>query len=88
MEGLRWYAGGGAGLGFYSSRAQSPYWADSRQYGSGSRAEISLHAIAGLEYTFTFAPVNISLDYKPAFDVLNGWVSWGGFGLGLRYVLP
>ncbi len=88
IEALRWYAGAGAGLGFYSSRAQRPYWADTRQYGSGSRAEISLHAIGGIEYSFPFAPVNLSFDYKPAFDILNGWVSWGGFGLGLRYVLP
>jgi len=71
--GLRWYIGPGAHIGFYNTR-----------YGGGSSAGVD--GVLGLDYKFTNAPLNLSLDWQPSFEFgnnfNNGFVgSWGGFGI-------
>lgn len=72
-KGLQWYIGPGAHVGFYNSK-----------YGDG--AFIGLDGVLGLDYKFSGAPINISLDWQPSFEFGDnrGFVgSWGG--LGVRY---
>ena len=72
-EGLRWYIGPGAHVGFYSTK-----------YGGGTFAGID--GVLGLDYKFNSAPINLSLDWQPSFEfgTNRGFVgSWGG--LGIRY---
>ncbi len=48
---------------------------------------VSADGILGLGYTFAGAPVNLSLDWKPAVEIINGSRSYpSGFGLAVRYV--
>lgn len=47
---------------------------------------ISADGILGLEYTFTGAPINLSIDWKPAVEIINGNAGYpSGFGLSVRY---
>lgn len=71
--GLKWYIGPGAHIGFYNTR-----------YGGGSYAGID--GVLGLDYKFSGAPINMSLDWQPSFEfgTNRGFAgSWGG--LGIRY---
>jgi hypothetical protein len=71
--GLKWYIGPGAHIGFYNTK-----------YGDGSF--IGIDGVLGLDYKFSGAPINISLDWQPSFEFGDnrGFVgSWGG--LGIRY---
>jgi len=72
-QGLKWYIGPGAHIGFYNTK-----------YGNGSFAGID--GVIGLDYKFNGAPVNPSLDWQPSFEFGDnrGFTgSWGG--LGIRY---
>lgn len=44
-------------------------------------------AIVGIEYIMDFIPINISVDYKPGFRVLDGDFVINEFGISLRYIL-
>lgn len=71
--GLRWYVGPGAHIGFYNSK-----------WGGGTFAGID--GVLGLDYKFSGAPINLSIDWQPSFEFGDGrgFVgSWGG--LGIRY---
>jgi hypothetical protein len=72
-EGLKWYVGPGAHVGFYSDK-----------YGDGGF--IGIDGVLGLDYKFNSVPINLSLDWQPSFEfgAGRGFVgSWGG--LGIRY---
>jgi hypothetical protein len=76
-NGLKWYIGPGAHVGFYNNRYHYP---------SGSYTAIGIDGVLGLDYKFKGAPINLSLDWQPSFEFgdfsgFNG--SWGG--LGIRY---
>ena len=72
-KGLRWYIGPGAHIGFYNTK-------------HGDGGFIGIDGVIGLDYKFSSAPINISLDWQPSFEFGDdrGFVgSWGG--LGIRY---
>jgi hypothetical protein len=72
-EGLKWYIGPGAHIGFYNSK-----------YGDGAFAGID--GVLGLDYKFNAAPINISLDWQPSFEFGDNRGFYGGWGgLGIRY---
>lgn len=72
-EGLRWYIGPGAHVGFYNS-----------DYGDG--AFVGLDGVIGLDYKFNGAPINVSLDWQPSIEFGDGRGFYGGWGgLGIRY---
>ena len=73
--GLRWYYGGGATLGSLD------YKNDKRD----NELYLSIDGVLGLDYKVEGAPLNLSLDYKPAL-VLNPYTDLeaGGFGLSVR----
>ncbi len=72
---LNWYFGGGAHVGFYGSN-----------YGGGEGTFVGVDGILGLEYNFKEAPINLSLDWKPAFDFGYGHFFADGGALSLRYI--
>lgn len=72
-DGLKWYIGPGAHIGFYGSK-----------YGDG--AFIGIDGVIGLDYKFNGAPINISLDWQPSIEFGDGRGFYGGWGgLGIRY---
>ena len=76
-SGLKWYIGPGAHIGFYD-------YHDDGNHVHG--AHIGIDGVIGLDFKFSGAPINISLDWQPSFEFgdhvgFNG--SWGG--LGIRY---
>lgn len=80
--GLRWYVGPGVHLGFYNDR----HFDDRYLNGNGSGTYAGIDGVLGLDYKFQDAPINLSLDWQPAFEFgdRRGFVgSWGG--LGIRY---
>lgn len=72
-EGLRWYIGPGAHIGFYNTK-----------YGDGSYGGID--GVLGLDYKFGGAPINVSIDWQPSFEFGDNRGFYGGWGgLGIRY---
>ncbi len=70
-DGLSWYWGLGGAMRM---------WQEGGIVGSAD-------AILALEYTFKSAPVNLSLDWKPAVEVINGDQFYpAGFGFSVRFV--
>lgn len=75
VEGLKWYVGPGAHVGFYNSK-----------HGGGS--SFGVDGVIGLDYKIREAPINLSVDWQPsiefngAYDGFSG--NWGG--LAIRYV--
>lgn len=81
VRGLRWFYGGGAHLGTWGDRSDPPFDDPDESY-----TVFGIDGILGLDYKFVDAPINISLDYKPAFN-LNQDVGWWGdeVGISIRY---
>lgn len=76
LSGLKWYLGAGAHMGFYKSLN-----------GHSRSTVIGIDGVAGLDYKFDNAPVNISLDWQPGFEFASGFGYSGWGGLGIRYTL-
>ncbi len=77
VNGLRWYIGPGAHVGFYN---------DKKYYGGATY--VGVDGVLGLDYKLKGAPLNLSLDWQPSFEFGDGAGfsgSWGG--LSIRYVL-
>jgi hypothetical protein len=75
-DGLNWYIGPGAALGFDSYEDSDPY------------LNIGLGGQIGLEYDFNTlnAPILLSLDVRPMWDFLGDNAGFGwGVALGVRY---
>jgi opacity protein-like surface antigen len=72
-NGLKWYIGPGASLGFYSHNGES-----------GS--SIGVGGTIGLEYNFDF-PLQLSLDWRPIinFGTYDSQFGSNNVGLGIRY---
>ena len=78
--GLKWYVGPGAHIGWYNEG-----WVhNDHYYGSGSLS-LGVDGVLGLDYKFNGAPIAISLDVQPFFELLSHpYIDvWGG--LGVRY---
>ncbi len=74
--GLQWYIGPGAHIGFYNDKYNR----------NDNDIAIGIDGVLGLDYKFRGAPINMSLDWQPAFEFGDGRGfsgSWGG--LGIRY---
>jgi hypothetical protein len=79
--GLKWYIGPGAHIGFYDRG-----YIHRGYYYPDTRTLIGIDGVLGLDYKFKGAPINISLDWQPAFefgDYAGFYGNWGG--LGIRY---
>ena len=80
VDRLNWYFGFGAHLGFYNGD-HTP-WGDS----GTSYAILGIDGIIGMEYTFIDVPINLSLDWKPMFNLTSYTGFWGdALALSVRY---
>ncbi|HOW10152.1 MAG TPA: hypothetical protein PLX08_10150 [Bacteroidales bacterium] len=83
VDRLNWYFGGGAHVGFWNGDYTYDRWgAEGKQY-----VIIGVDGILGIEYNFTEIPINISLDWKPSFNLTGYSGFWGdGGALSIRYI--
>lgn len=78
---LNWYYGLGGHIGFWDTKYKN--WGDN----SGNYTIVGIDGILGLEYNFEEIPFNLSIDWKPAFNVIGYSGFWGdGGALSLRYI--
>ena len=82
MDGLAWYWGGGAYIGFYTGSWDFP----------GSRFNSTFGGLSGnlgLDYTIPNTPVNVSVDWIPSFRLFGGGTGFVGEsgGIAVRYIL-
>lgn len=95
-EGLSWFYGGGAHVGFYPTDYSYGYY---RYYNNKNKvyyyndnyynSTFSLGAdfILGLEYKFQNAPITIGLDAKPFVDIVPGFFGYFTGGFSFRFTL-
>jgi hypothetical protein len=74
-EGLQYFVGGGAMLGFGTGKHNN------------NSTQFALRLTGGVDYKFTDAPLNISLAFDPFFYLAPQTGSNLALGIGLRYVL-
>ncbi len=81
VDRLNWYAGFGGHIGFYDGR--NARWGEKGR----SYTVVGVDGILGLEYNFEKVPFNVSLDWKPAFNLIGTSGFWGDSGaLSIRYI--
>jgi len=79
-EGLKWYAGPGAHIGFWSDKWKKDY--PDRTGG----VAVGIDGIGGLDYKFKDAPINIFVDWQPSFSFVGyNYFEAGWGGAGIRY---
>lgn len=82
VMGLYWYYGVGGHVGSWDSDGKSPYWDDDE-----SHTLIGVDGILGIEYNLEQIPFNISLDFKPALNIIgHTGLSADHIALSVRYV--
>ena len=82
VPGLNWFIGGGAHWGIWSDNWRTRY--PTRESGIA----IGVDGILGIDYKIKNAPLNISLDWQPSFNIIGYQYfegRWGG--IGIRYVM-
>lgn len=80
VEGLRWYVGGGAHLGIWSDAWKNKY--PTREGGLA----VGVDGVLGVDYKIKGAPLNLSFDWQPSFNIIGYNYFEGGWGgLGVRY---
>ena len=82
VDNLNWFYGFGAHIGFWNGNYHS-YWMEP----GASYTVVGIDGILGLEYSFKDIPINLSLDWKPAFNLTGYTGFWGdGGALSIRYI--
>ncbi len=76
---LNWYYGAGAHIGFYNGR----YYSRFDRY--DDFALVGVDGILGIEYNFKEIPFNVSLDLKPAINLVGYYGIWWDSAFSLRY---
>ncbi len=80
VEGLKWYVGGGGHLGIWSDSWKNKY--PTREAGMA----LGVDGILGLDYKIKGAPLNLSFDWQPSFNLIGYNYFEGGWGgLAVRY---
>lgn len=79
---LDWYYGVGGHIGFWNGR-NVPWAKENKSY-----TVIGIDGIIGADYTFESVPLNLSLDWKPALNIIGYSGFWSdGFALSVRYAI-
>jgi hypothetical protein len=77
LDGLAWYAGPGAHVGFYYAKYKSTY---------NTILDLGIDGVIGLDYHLKNLPINISIDWQPSFGLLGKSGIQPQFGgLAIRY---
>ena len=85
VDHLYWYYGAGAHIGFWNYYDGHPWFDED----DGSKTVIGIDGILGIEYNIQDIPINVSLDYKPAFNLIGfSNAVFDGGALSIRYMLP
>ena len=81
VDRLNWYFGFGGHIGFWDGHDVK--WAkDNRSY-----TVIGIDGILGMEYNFNEIPINLSIDWKPVFNIIGHSGFWGDSGgISIRYI--
>lgn len=81
--GFNFFIGGGGHIGFWD-RSTHPWWRD--EDFDGRTTVIGVDGQLGLEYTFDEIPLNLSVDWKPAINLVGVQNFWGSdIALSVRY---
>jgi hypothetical protein len=81
VDRLRWYFGGGGHLGFWNGK-YTPWGDEGTNY-----IVIGVDGILGIEYSFSVIPINIGLDWKPAFNLVGYSGFWpDGGAISIRFI--
>ncbi|MBY0536408.1 MAG: hypothetical protein K2P88_11200 [Chitinophagaceae bacterium] len=81
-KGLKWYAGPGAHVGFWNDDWKNRY--PDRDRG----VAIGIDGVLGLDYKISGAPLNISIDWQPSFNLVGySYFESGWGGVGIRYTI-
>lgn len=75
--GLKWYAGPGFHIGGWNEK-----WRN--RYPERGEIAIGVDGVLGLDYKIKEAPVNLSVDWQPSFNIVGYTYfegSWGGFAI-------
>lgn len=79
-QGLKWYVGPGAHVGFYNTKWTTDY------ANRSSGVAIGVDGVLGLDYKVQGAPFNVSFDWQPSFNLIGYNYFEGGWGgLAVRY---
>lgn len=79
LDGLGWYVGPGAHVGFFYAKYKSVY---------NTIADVGIDGVIGLEYHVKNSPINLSLDWQPSIGLLGKSGVQPQFGgLAIRYIL-
>jgi len=80
VDRLNFYYGIGGHIGFWDGYYS--HWGDNMNY-----TVVGIDGILGLEYNFKEIPFNLSLDWKPAFNIAGYTGFWGdGGAISIRYI--
>lgn len=78
---LNWYYGFGGHIGFWDGYRDHPWFED------GTYTVVGIDGILGIEYNIDAIPFNISLDYKPALNLIGYTGFWGDeVALSIRFI--
>lgn len=82
VDRLNWYYGFGGHIGFYDGD-KTVGWGDA----GSTYTIIGIDGILGLEYNFSEVPINLSVDWKPAINLIGFSGFWAdGGALSIRYI--
>lgn len=79
-DGLNWYFGGGANVGFYSFK-------NTITNERTSNMILGINGVLGIEYTFEDFPLNVALDTGPNIRIINSFGFGWGAGIAVRYAI-
>lgn len=80
--GLKWYIGPGAHIGFWNNDWEKRY--PNREDG----VQVGVDGVVGLDYKINGAPINLSLDWQPSFNLIGYTYfegGWGGFAVRFTF---
>jgi len=81
VDRLKWYFGGGGHIGFWNGK-YVPWGETGVNY-----IVIGVDGILGIEYSFSAIPINIGLDWKPAFNLVGYTGFWAdGGAVSIRFI--
>ena len=95
-EGLSWFFGGGAHVGFFQHDYPYGYFYYYKDHGNkiyvydkygDAHNSFGLDFILGMEYKFKGVPIAVSIDAKPFVDVVPGFEGYWEYGFTFRFTM-